>query len=125
MHLTERNFMLFAAKHYDTARAASHEEFLDDVKRFQYLKKLFKRYDEDNELRVRLILNHMIILYNCFGSNATEMLFMRLEGYHTYLAPFVIFLSYMPDVILYDEKVIRSSEISLDTTIVKELRAQL
>jgi len=117
--------MLYAAKHYDMAKAASEEEFLDDVKRFQYLKKLFKRYDEDNELRVRLILNHMIILYNCFGPGATQMLFMRLEEYHSYLAPFVIFLSYMPDIISYDEKTIRSSEISLDTKIVQELRAQL
>ena len=125
MHLTERNFMLYAAKNYDMKKAASEEEFQDDMKRFQYLKKLFKRYDEDGELRVRLILNHMIILYNCFGASATPMLFMKLDGYHCYLAPFVIFLSYMPEIILYDEISIRSSEISLDTKIVQELRAQL
>lgn len=122
MHLTERNFMLYAAKNYDMKRAASEEEFQDDLKRFQYLKKLFKRHDEDNELRTRLILNHLIILYNCFGAEATPMLFMKLEGYHSYLAPFVIFLSYMPEIILYDEIAIRSSEISLDTKIVQELR---
>lgn len=125
MHLTERNFMLYAAKNYDTKRAASEEEFQDDMKRFQYLKKLFKRYDEDNELRVRLILNHMIVLYNCFGPAATPMLFMKLEEYHNYLTPFVIFLSYMPNTVLYDEKKILSSEITLDAKIVKELRNQL
>ena len=122
MHLTERNFMLYAAKNYDMKKAASEEEFQDDLKRFQYLKRLFKRYEDDGELRTRLILNHLIVLYNCFGAPATPMLFMKLEEYHSYLAPFVIFLSYMPEVILYDENVIRSTEISLDTKIVQELR---
>lgn len=122
MHLTDRNFMLYAAKNYDMKRAASEEEFQDDLKRFQYLKRLFKRYEEDNELRTRLILNHLTVLYNCFGASATPMLFMKLEDYHSYLTPFVVFLSYMPEIILYDEKMIRSTEISLDARIVQELR---
>lgn len=125
MQLTERNFMLYAAKNYDMRRAASEEEFQEDLKRFQYLKRLFKRYEDDGELRTRLILNHLIVLYNCFGPSATPMLFMKLEEYHTFLTPFVIFLSYMPEIIQYDEKLIRSSEISLDLTVVQELRKQL
>ena len=122
MELTYRNFMMYAAKHYDEKNAASIEEFHEDMKRFQYLKRLFKRYDEDNDLRVRLILNHLIVLYNCFGPNATNMLFMKLDDYHKYLKPFVVFLSYMPDVIRYDEVIIRSSDIPLDVEIVEELR---
>lgn len=122
MQLNDRNFMLYAAKHYDARRSASEEEFLEDLKRFQYLKRLFKRYQEDNDLRTRLVLNHLIILYNCFGPEATNMLFMKLDGYHKYLKPFVLFLSYMPDYIRYDETVIKNSDIPLDNGIVAELR---
>lgn len=122
MILTEKNFLLFAAKHYDAKRSTSEEEFQEDLKRFQYLKRLFKRYHEDGDLRTRLILNHLIILYNCFGPEATNMLFMKLDEYHKYLKPFVIFLSYMPDKIIFNETVIMSSDIPLDANIIHELR---
>ena len=122
MILTEKNFLVFAAKHYDAKRSASEEEFYEDLKRFQYLKRLFKRYHEDDDLRTRLILNHLIVLYNCFGPEATNMLFMKLEGYHKYLKPFVLFLSFMPDRVVYDETIIKNSDIPLDDGIVRELR---
>lgn len=122
MKLDEDTFMLWAAKYYDMRRAASIDEFNDDLKRFQYLKRLFKRYEETNELKVRLILNHLIVLYNCFGANATPMLFMRLEEYHKYLKPFVMYLSFMPRVIEYGEKRIIDSDIPLDLNIAQELR---
>lgn len=122
MVLNEDTFMLYAAKHYDMRKASSVEEFHDDLKRFQYVKRLFRRYDEFDDLKVRLILNHLIILYNCFGSAATPMLFMKLDEYHKYLKPFVIFLNYMSETIEYNGEVVVSSNIPLDTKIVEELR---
>ena len=122
MKLDEKSFLIYAAKYYDMKKAASAEEFHDDVKRFQYLKRLFKRYEEDNELRVRLILNHMIVLYNCFGPEATDMLFMKLSDYHNQLKPFVEFLNFMPDNIEYDDVRINTNDIAMDMTIVLELR---
>lgn len=122
MQLNEESFMLYAAKYYDMKRSASADEFYEDLKRFQYLKRLFKRYEEDNDLRVRLILNHLIILYNCFGPEVTNMLFMKLKQYHSYLKPFIVFLSYMPEIIEYEGDKINSSDIALDSKIVEELR---
>lgn len=122
MELNEESFMLYAAKYYDMKKAASIEEFNEDLKRFQYLKRLFRRYEDDNELRIRLILNHIIILYNCFGPMSTNMLFMKLEGYHHYLKPFILFLNYLPEVIEYDNKKIYSSSIPMDPIIISELR---
>ena len=122
MKLDEDTFMIWAAKHYDMRRAASIDEFNDDLKRFQYLKRLFKRYEDTEELKVRLILNHLIVLYNCFGPAATPMLFMRLEEYHKFLKPFVMYLSYMPQMIEYGEKKIINSDIPLDAKIIEELR---
>lgn len=122
MKLNEESFIIYAAKYYDMQKAASIEEFNEDIKRFQYLKRLFKRYDEDNELRVRLILNHLIVLYNCFGPMSTNMLFMKLEGYHHYLKPFVMFLNYLPEHIEYSGKIINSNTIPSDPIIIEELR---
>lgn len=122
MILDDSTFLIYAAKHYDMKTAASADDFYEDLKRFQHLRRLFKRYHEDGDLRVRLILNHLIVIYNCFGSAATNMLYMRLEEYHTYLKPFVVFLNFMPNEVEYKNKKIPTSEISLDINIVKELR---
>jgi hypothetical protein len=122
MILNDTNFLLYAAKAYDVKKSSGAEEFYEDLKRFQYLKRLFKRNEETDDLKIRLILNHIIVLYNCFGLEATNMLFFKLKEYHPQLKPFVLFLNYMPEVINYEEIVIRSSDISLDPSIVRELR---
>lgn len=122
MILNDSNFMLYAAKAYDVKKSSGAEEFYEDLKRFQYLKRLFKRYDEAGDLKIRLILNHVIVLYNCFGPEATHMLFFKLKEYHRYLKPFVLFLNYMPEKIHYEGITIHGSDIGLDPTIVDELR---
>lgn len=122
MILNDTNFMLYAAKCYDTKKSTGAEEFYEDLKRFQYLKRLFKRYDETSDLKIRLILNHIIVIYNCFGPEATNMLFFKLKEYQHYIKPFVLFLNYMPDTIEYENNLIRNSDIAMDVTIVKELR---
>jgi hypothetical protein len=121
MILNEDTFLLFAAKNYDMKRAVSSEEFYDDLKRIQYLKRLFKRYDDTGELKVRLILNHLIVLYNCFGPFATNMLFFKLKEYHKYLKPFVTFLNFMPDVVEYENNILISRDIPYNENILSEL----
>ena len=122
MKLNEDTFMLWAAKYYDMRNAASMDEFNDDLKRFQYLKRLFRRYEDMDDLKIRLILNHLIVIYNCFGQAATPMLFMKLEEYHKFLKPFVVLIGYMPELVEYGEKTVVSSSIPMDERIVKELR---
>lgn len=123
--INESNFLLFAAKHYDNPQCLEDEEFLDDLKRFKYLKRLFGKYYETGELRERLILNHIIILYNVFGPAATKMLFFKLDNYHRYLKPFVVLLGYMPEVIENvgkEGRDIINSDIDMDPDIVSILR---
>ena len=122
MIIDEESFLIYAGKYYDSKRSVSAEEFSEDVKRFQYLKRLFKRYDEDGELRVRLILNHLIVLYNCFGLHATPMLFYRLQEYHSYLKPFLMFLNYLPKEVMYEQTVVFTADIIADENIINELR---
>jgi hypothetical protein len=120
MNLTESTFLLYAMKHYDNPQCTEMSEFEEDIKRFQYLRKLFSRYRQDSELKERLILNHLIVIFNVFGPGATNMLFMRLHEYHEYLKPFVEYLNFMPEVLVYDDMMINSDSIKGDELI--ELR---
>jgi hypothetical protein len=122
MLLSESTFLLYAAKHYDNPHCSDIIEFEEDLKRFQYLRKLFGRYRQVGELKERLILNHLIVLYNVFGLETTNMLFMKLEEYHEYLCPFVEYLNFMPDVITYEDRVINRLSIVSDTQIIERLK---
>lgn len=122
MILTESTFLLFASKHYENPQCTDISEFEEDLKRFQYLRKLFGRYKQDADLKERLILNHLIIIYNVFGPEATNMLFMRLHEFHEYLAPFVEYLNFMPDTVCYDDMIIHKNSIVSDEVISDKLK---
>ena len=74
--ITPANWQMFAMHNYDNPQCESEEEFYDDIKRFKYLKRLFKKYQETGELKERLILNHIIILQNVFGVEASSTLLL-------------------------------------------------
>ena len=90
---------MFAMKHYDNPSCVDEAEFLDDLKRFKYLKRLFRKYDTSGELKVRLIVNHIIILSNVFGVDATTtLLFFKIEPNHwSLLKTFLVYLHFMPE----------------------------
>lgn len=122
--LTEDNFILFAAKHYENNQCLNIDEFHDDLKRFAYLKRLFGQYKDKGELKERLILNHLIILYNVFGPNTTKMLFFKLDKHHyKFLKPFLILLNYMPETLKINDNLhIYNSDIEMEQTIINKLR---
>jgi len=122
MNLTESTFLLYAMKHYDNPQCTEMSEFEEDIKRFQYLRKLFSRYRQDKDLKERLILNHLIVIFNVFGPQATNMLFMRLHEYHEYLKPFVLYLNYMPELLVYDDMMVNADSINGDLFIETRLR---
>ena len=122
MNLTEPTFLLYAMKNYDNPQCTDMSEFEEDMKRFQYLRKLFSRYRQDGDLKERLILNHLIVIYNVFGVDATNMLFLKLHEYHSYLKPFVEYLNYMPQVLQYDENIINKDSIISDIFIEQKLK---
>ena len=98
--VTEQTFLLFAAKYYDASQSFDDTEFVEDIQRIKYIKRLLKKYVESNDLKERLILNHVIILYNMFGPYATvRLLFLKLQGYESVLKPFLTYISIMPEEI--------------------------
>lgn len=119
--LNENNFLLYAMHHYDNPQCHSIEEFEEDLKKFLYLKKLLSRYKRDGELRERLILNHIIVLYNVFGEATTNMLFYKIDKeYWDTLITFLVYLERMPETII--EHSIKLSDIPLDETVISTLR---
>ena len=114
--LHEKNFLEFATKSYTNHRCLSLSEFLDDLARIKYVKRLLNRYVRDNELQERLILNHLISIYNVFDiSCANEMLFYKCDkDTLSALKTFLIFLNYIPDDYMVD--------IPIDMHIAKILR---
>jgi hypothetical protein len=123
-NLNDSNFLLYAAKHYDNPQCFDTKEFYDDLKRFKYLKRLFNRYKESGELKERLIINHLQILYNLFGVEATtRMLFLMLKRHHDCLKPFLVLFNTMPETVHNIDGVdIRDSSIVMDQHIVEVLR---
>lgn len=95
--LTEENFLLFASKYYFNSNCISLDEFYEDVKRISYIKKLINRYKLNDDLQERLILNHLIIVYNSFGIYAsTKMIFYKLNKEDWgIIKTFLIFLNYI------------------------------
>ena len=123
--LNDENFMLFCAKHYDNSKYASTEEFYEDLSRIKYIKKLITRYIQDNDLKERLILNHIIILNNCFGPEAlNKILYLKLKDQMKYVKPFLIMLNILPEKIhnVNNEIVIDTDIIEIDQEIIKRLR---
>jgi hypothetical protein len=122
--LNNDNVMLYAAKAYDKPNCIM-SEFKEDMKRFNYLKRLFFRYRRDNEIKERLIINHLIVLSNVFGvETSTRLLFYKMakEDYST-LKTYLLFLSHMPDVVkgIKGQDIV-SSDIPLDLNVVEILR---
>jgi len=120
--LTEENYQIFAMQHYDNQECNSVEDFYEDINRIKYVKRLFRRYVKKDELRERLIINHIVSLSNVFGVEpATRLLFFKIENeLWPILKTFLVLLSYMPER-LKDPEVI-SSDIPLDERIVNTLR---
>jgi hypothetical protein len=123
-NLHDENFLIYAMKAYDKPNVIL-SEFEEDLNRIKYVKRLIKRYRINGDLKERLILNHIIILGNVFGVEATvRMLFFKLDKEdYTILKTFLLYLDYMPHHLNgINGKNIYSSDISVDVFIGKRLR---
>ena len=97
--LTKDNIMMYAIQHYHNPSCEGMSEFNDDMKRFKYVKRLFRKYEETGILKERLLLNHIIVLNNLFGAEASStLLFFKTEQKHwSVLKGILEFLNIMPE----------------------------
>ncbi len=123
-NLTDENILLYAAKAYDKPNCVM-SEFTEDIKKLNYLKRLFRRYRKHGEMRERLILNHIVVLYNLFGPEVTtRLLFFNMsKDDYSILKTYLTFLNIMPERVRgINGKDIISSDITIDMNIANELR---
>ena len=96
--LNDSNYMMFAIKHYENPQAVTQDDFLEDMKRFKYIKRLLKKYKNTGDLKSHLLINHFIILYNVFDDAATPLLFYKIDReLWRVLKSFMIFLGRVPE----------------------------
>lgn len=122
--ITDDNFLVYCAKVYDNPQMTKSDEFLEDLDRIKYIKKLLTRYEDTGELKERLILNHIITLHNCFNLHLSRILFLKMEKQFKYVKPFLIMINALPDVLYnvshYDK--IYTDTILMDEGIIRALR---
>ena len=116
--ITKENWLLYAQKNYDNPTLEKEAEFYDDLKRFKYLKRLFRKYKITGNIKVRLAVNHIIVLQNVFGVEAaiTLLLYKVDKSYWGALKTILDYLGY-----LYPHEL---NNIKVDNNI-KELLGQL
>jgi len=97
--LNEDNFLFFAIRNYDNPSSSTKDDFNEDLKRFKYVQRHLKRYEETGEIKVHLLINHIIVLYNVFGEAATPMLFYKSKSsYWSAIKTILIYISRYPSV---------------------------
>lgn len=122
--ITKENIDLFSETSYRNPQCLSSEDFYEDMYRIKYVKRLFNKYHRSGEIKTRLILNHIIAFYNVFENrDATRILFFKMEEkYWSLLKTFLIYLSYMPEIVHgVNGRNIMSDDINIDFDVYKEL----
>ena len=115
--LNSDNFLIFAIKNYENPEAVTVEDFEKDLNHFRYIKRLLKKYKTSGDLKIHLLINHFIILYNIFGDATTPMLFFKIDrDLWPCVKSFVVFLNRLPE---YPRTYIH--ELEPDQTCIREL----
>ena len=119
--ISDTNYILYAMKAYENPHCMGLDEFNEDLNRTKYIKRLFRKYQRNNVLRERLILNHIIIFRNVFGvQSGIRMLFYRMEeDLYSSLKTFLLYLDYIP---IHMGGTVIFNDIGVDETIARSLR---
>lgn len=122
--LNEANLILYAMHFYNNPSCQSIGEFEQDMNSVLYIKRWFKKYESTQEIKERIVLNHIITFYNVFGIEAaTRILFLKIPAdQHHILKTFLLFLNYISNDRNYSEWGIDIRSIPLDQKLVDILR---
>lgn len=122
--LTQETFLLYCSQHYDGGFVTGFEELKEDLNRIKYIKKLVTRYEQNDDLKERLILNHIIVLNNVFGAHAaSRILYFKLRDSFHVIKPFLVLINILPTHYYNIEgKTINTDTIPMDRRVIEALR---
>ena len=110
--LNEDNYLMFAIKHYDNPQSMTQDDFYEDLKRFNWINRLLKKYKSSGSLNIHLLMNHFIILYNVFGDATTPLLFYKVDSqFWSIIKTFIVYLGRLPE---YPKTGIHSIPVDID-----------
>lgn len=114
-------FLRYAMNHYDNPSCKTMEVFNEDLNRLTYIKRLLNRMIAGEDVSLRLLLNHIIIFFNTFHSDAAiAMLFFKNEeDKWSLIKTFLIHINQLPDFI--PDYNIPLSAIPINNKLLKEL----
>ena len=76
--LNKDNFILFAIKNYENPKSSTQEDFEEDLSRFKYVKRWLRKYHDSGSVNSHLLLNHILIIFNCWQDAALPMFFFKI-----------------------------------------------
>ena len=116
--LNKDNFLIFAIRNYENPLASTQDDFEEDLKKFKYVKRWLKKYHETGDMNGHLLLNHIIVIFNCWNDAAIPMFFYKVDSiYWSYLISFLIYLNRLPE---FPRTMVH--DISPDINILKKLK---
>ena len=117
-------YFMLAIKYYENMspnNVVNFDDFLKDYKQVKVIKAQFCKYKKNKDINIQNVLNHIICLNNCFGTEfATQYLFFSVgTKYWGILKSFLMFMGNMPDEVylLSDNVKIQKDNIKEDDTI--------
>lgn len=80
MELTDQNFQIYAAMNYDNMFCLNETEFLNDLGHLKTIQRMMTKYIKGDDTNIRLLINNIIIFYNCFKhSAASKMIQLKVS----------------------------------------------
>lgn len=96
--LNQNTFPIYASKYYNNPVSMGIHEFNKDLKLLTYIKRILRRYHNNNIIKLPLLRNHIITLRNTFSTiPSVRLLFYYCDSY-TYpaLKTMLTFLQMLP-----------------------------
>mgnify|MGYP003527233222 CR=1 FL=1 len=121
--IDKSSYMSFAADIYDNPGCMDAKEFEYDARRPLRIKFMLRKWvEEQRQIDVRHLLNHMVIMRNCFSDNSSDMIAMYCEKFLPLLMPFFDYLGYAPTFFSFEGKTIVTDQIDRDAFMVKTIK---
>lgn len=122
--VTQDNFINFCKQNYNNIHCLNEEEFENDLKTLRYIKSYFRRYIGGNDIKIEILVNHFIYIYNCFGESMLKIMFFDFEDYYfPLLKTMFMYLKLLPDkIILNSEHIVYIEDINIDQEFYKKLK---
>lgn len=118
--IDKSSYMRVAMSVYDNPGCVDEKEFEYDARRPIRIKFILRKWEEEGRnIEVMRLLNHIIVMRNCFGRNAVNMICMFCDDYLPQLLPFTDYLNITPAILSFDGKNIVSDHIVRDPSIKK------